>query len=201
MPQLEGLRIKNFKALKNISIGKLWDRQFDEPMTPLTVVIGKNGAGKSSLFDAFGFLADALKMGVEEACDAKGRGGFQRLLSKDVDPKECIEFEVYYRESKDSRPITYELSIALDEFERPYVHHERLRQRRAGQKKGQPYSFLNLKNGKGRVWKNNSLDIPNGVERADCEIVKLQDNRFLLFVAKEKNFHPVPRFGTTPGFL
>lgn len=179
MPQLEGLRIKNFKALKDVTIGKLWNQQYAEPMTPLTVVIGKNGAGKSSLFDAFGFLADALKMGVEEACDAKGRGGFQRLLSKDVDSKECIEFEVYYRESKDSRPITYELSIALDKFERPYVQHERLRQRRSGQKKGQPYSFLNIKNGKGRVWKNNSLDIPNGVERADCEIVKLQDNRFL----------------------
>ena len=179
MPQLEGFRIKNFKALKDVTIGKLWNQQKAEPMTPLTVVIGKNGAGKSSLFDAFCFLADALKMGVEEACDAKGRGGFLRLLSKDVSPKESIDFEIYYREKKDARPITYELSIALDKLERPFVLKERLRQRRKGEKNGQPYSFLNLRNGRGRVWRNNGLDIPDGVECADCEDVKLEDKRFL----------------------
>ncbi len=32
-----------------------------------TAVIGKNGVGKSTLFDAFGFLSDCLKGGVEEA--------------------------------------------------------------------------------------------------------------------------------------
>ena len=179
MPQLDGLRIKNYRALKNVTIGKLWNRQNDEPMTPLTVVIGKNGAGKSTLFDAFGFLADALKMGVEWACDAQGRGGFSRLLSKDAAPNESIEFEVYYREDKDSRPITYELSIAQDIFERPYVVHERLRQRRLGQKAGKPYSFLNLRNGKGRVWKNDSLEVPGAPERADYETVNLQNNRLL----------------------
>ena len=30
MPQLEDLRIKNFRALKNVTIGKLWNRQEDE---------------------------------------------------------------------------------------------------------------------------------------------------------------------------
>ena len=45
----------------------------------MTAVIGKNGVGKSTLFDAFGFLADALKSGVEEACDSRGRGGFERI--------------------------------------------------------------------------------------------------------------------------
>ena len=48
----------------------------------MTAVIGKNGVGKSALFDAFGFLADALKSGVEEACDQRGRGGFERLRSQ-----------------------------------------------------------------------------------------------------------------------
>ena len=46
----------------------------------MTAVIGRNGVGKSSLFDAFGFLADCLKMGVEEACDV--RGGFDRIRSQ-----------------------------------------------------------------------------------------------------------------------
>lgn len=179
MSQLEGFRIKNFKALKNITIGKLWNKQDVAPMTPLTVVIGKNGVGKSSLFDAFGFLSDCLKFGVEAACDANGRGGFMRLLSKDVSLKESIEFEVYYRESKDSRPITYELSIALDKYERPYVLSERLRQRRKGEKNGQPYSFLNLQKGKGRVWKNNGLEGSDDIEGTDYENIKLEDKRFL----------------------
>lgn len=177
MPQLEGFRVKNFKALKDVTLGKLWNQQQAAPMTPLTVVIGKNGSGKSSLFDAFGFLSDALKFDVETACEAKGRGGFLRLLSKDVSPKEAIEFEIYYRESKDSRPITYELSIALDEQERPYVLCERLRQRRKNQKTGKPYSFLRLNKGRGKVWKNNALDAEE--EDAESELVKLENARSL----------------------
>ena len=42
----------------------------------MTAVIGKNGVGKSALFDAFSFLADALKSGVEEACDSTWTGRF-----------------------------------------------------------------------------------------------------------------------------
>jgi hypothetical protein len=37
-----------------------------------------------------------------------------------------MEFEVYYREDKSSRPITYELSIDLDRDGRVYVAKERL---------------------------------------------------------------------------
>ena len=60
----------------------------------MTAVIGKNGVGKSTLFDAFGFLADCLKIGVEEACDSRGRGGFERIRSQGQ--KGPIEFQVYY---------------------------------------------------------------------------------------------------------
>ncbi len=57
-------------------------------------MIGRNGTGKSALFDAFGFLADCLKAGVEEDCDMRGRGGFQRLRS--MGENGAIAFEVYY---------------------------------------------------------------------------------------------------------
>jgi len=33
--------------------------------------------GKSTPFDAFGLLADCLKFGVEEACEANGGRGFR----------------------------------------------------------------------------------------------------------------------------
>ena len=125
MSRIEGIRIKNYRVLKDITLGKLWNTPGVAALTPMTAVIGKNGVGKSSLFDAFGFLADCLKLGVEEACDERGRGGFQRIHSQgSITP---IEFEIYYREEPRDRPITYELAIDIDNSGRPYVARERLR--------------------------------------------------------------------------
>lgn len=151
MARIEGFRIKNFKALKDLTMGRLWNNWNAEPLTPLTAVIGKNGVGKSTIFDAFGFLSDCLKLGVEEACDAKGRGGYSRLISKGQGG--AIEFEIYYRHAANARPLTYEVSISLDKTGRPYVSKERLRQRRKNQKTGWPFSFLVLNDGKGYAWK------------------------------------------------
>ena len=124
MAKIEGFRVRNFKVLKDVTIGRLWSQQKNRPLSAMTAVIGKNGVGKSALFDAFGFLADALKSGVEEACDQRGRGGFERLRSQgETGP---IEFEVYYRESSKTQPITYRIAIQADESGRPFVWRERL---------------------------------------------------------------------------
>ncbi len=202
MPVIEGFRIKNFKTLKDVTLGKLWNEQDKKPLSPMTAVIGKNGVGKSTLFDAFGFLADCLKFGVEEACDARGRGGYARIHSQGQEGP--IEFEIYYKEDTNSRPITYELSIDIDENNRPFVCSERLRQRRKGQKHGHPFSFLFLKMGMGMIWKGESLSTQdekndsdffefinslkdkkkqieeeNEEESRDTEYVELQDKRKL----------------------
>ena len=151
MAKIAGLRIKNFRSLRDVTLGRLWNQRQAEALTSMTAVIGKNGVGKSTLFDAFGFLSDALKSGVEEACDSCGRGGFERIRTQGQ--KGPIEFELYYKESGNARPITYEVSIDADRSGRPYVLKERLRQRRSDQKRGWPFSFLMLKDGKGVVWK------------------------------------------------
>ena len=140
MAKIDGIRIQNFRTLKDITLGKLWNTPDNDPLTALTTVIGKNGVGKSTIFDAFGFLSDCLKVGVEEACDLRGRGGFHRIRS--INTTEPIKFEIYYRQDTRSRPITYEVSIDLDKSDRTYVKNERLRQRRSGQKHGWPFSFL-----------------------------------------------------------
>ncbi len=172
MAKIEGFRVRNFKALKDITLGRLWNQQHAKPLTPLTAVIGKNGVGKSTLFDAFGFLADCLKSGIEEACDAHGRGGFEKIRTQGQ--KEPIEFEVYYKEDGNARPITYELSIDLDKSGRPYVLKERLRQRRKNQKRGWPFSFLILNKGKGFVWKNEQGG--QQIEEEDIfDLVKLEE--------------------------
>jgi predicted ATPase len=167
--KIEGFRIKNYKVLKDISMGKFsYSKDEGESLTNLTVVIGKNGTGKSSLFDAFGFLSDALKEGVETACDMRGRGGFDRLRSKGAYGP--IEFFIYYREEANSRPISYELVIDVDEKNRPYVSRERLRQRRKGQKHGQPLSFFYLQNGKGIAWKGDDSGVDIGSDQQLIDI-------------------------------
>ena len=187
MAKIEGLRIKNFKVLKDVTLGRLWNQPNSQPLTPMTAVIGKNGVGKSALFDAFGFLADALKLGVEEACDARGRGGFERMRTHgETGP---IEFEVHYRDQRNTRPITYEIAIELDESGRPYVSEEYLRQK-------QSY-FLFLLVGYGVVWKGNQavgqvdetaegFDLSEwvksrkeGGEFKDAELIGLEDRRKL----------------------
>jgi len=176
MAIIEGFRAQNFRALRDVTLGKL-SGQGGEPLTPFTVVIGKNGVGKSSLFDAFGFVADCLATDVETACDQKQRGGFERLRSKGID--EPIRFEVYYREAPNERPITYELSINLDGSGRPYVESELLKQRRKGQKHGRPYPFLRLDHGKGLVWAGEeAVEIEGEEDRAQA-VVELTDPRQL----------------------
>jgi predicted ATPase len=186
MALIEGFRVKNFRALRDIEIGKLWNTQRAEPLTPLTAVIGKNGAGKSSLFDAFGFLADCLRYGVEESCDMNGRGGIKKIRSMGC--KEPIEIEVYYRQDANASPITYQLAIDTDTDDRPYVKSERLRQRRRGQEgHGQPYSFLIMENGQGFAWKGESVgiqedgnaSIENIIEKPENEKIELKDTRKL----------------------
>ena len=150
MATIEGFRVKNFKSLKDVALGRLWNQRQNEPLTPMTSVIGKNGVGKSALFDAFGFLSDALKSGVEEACDARGRGGFERLRTQGQTGP--IEFEVYYKAHVNARPITYEIKIEADEAGRPYVLSEIMDEERENDL---PLSFLLLTKGRGVVWKGN----------------------------------------------
>jgi len=177
MAIIEGFRVQNFRALRDVSLGSLSGQADGEPLTPFTVVIGKNGVGKSSLFDAFGFVADCLASDVETACDMKQRGGFERLRSKGV--VEPMRFEIYYREAPNERPITYELSINLDGSGRPFVESELLKQRRKGQKHGRPYPFLRLDRGKGMVWAGEEAVEIEGEEDRTQAVVELTDPRQL----------------------
>lgn len=177
MAVIEGFRVQNYRALRDVTLGKLSGQQAGEPLTPFAVVIGKNGVGKSTLFDAFGFVADCLSADVESACDMKQRGGFDRLRSLGID--EPIRFEIYYREAPNERPITYELAIALDPSGRPFIEAELLKQRRKGQKHGRPYPFLRLHHGKGTVWAGEEAVELEGEEDRAQTPVELTDTRQL----------------------
>lgn len=147
MGKILGIRIQNYGSLKDVKMGRLFSDQSGEDLDNMVAIIGASGTGKSTLADAFGFISDCLSTDVETACDASHRGGYDQLVSQGADAP--IHFEIYYRETSNARPITYELTINKDDENRPYVEEERLRQRRQGNSYGRPLSFLYLIRGQG----------------------------------------------------
>ena len=81
--KIEGLRIKNFKILKDITLRNLPN---------MAVFLGANGSGKSTLFDVFGFLHDSLIDNVRAALTK--RGGYKEVVSRGQEGP--IEFEIKY---------------------------------------------------------------------------------------------------------
>ncbi|MDO4332190.1 MAG: AAA family ATPase [Eubacteriales bacterium] len=177
MGKIEGIAIKNFGSLKEIVLGRTLSHQKLKPLTNMTTIIGPSGNGKSTVADAFGFLADCLDLGVEAACDAGNRGGYEQIVSQGADSP--INFEIYYREAPNTSPITYELTIALDRTERPYVKEERLRYR--VRNIGRPRSLLFLQNGVGYAFegdKGGQEDETGNIDGIKID-VSLSDNRKL----------------------
>ena len=194
---IEGIFIFNYRVLKDVTIGKSWDMPAAAPLTPVTAVIGRNGVGKSSLFDAFGFLADCLKLGVEEACDARERGGFDRIRSQGSEGP--ISFGILYRQDRRAPLIAYTLAIAKDDSGRPYVQFEALEQQCEGRTEDDKFLlFLVMNEGKGEAWKGDSqgrqiegkirfdperlqkqLEESGEEEDTNVEYVELQDKRRL----------------------
>ena len=173
MVKIEGIRISNFRALKDLALGRIWLEPEADALTPMTAVIGKNGVGKSTLFDAFGFLADCLKNGVEEACDSRGRGGFEKILSQGESGP--ISFDVFYKaDGGDQSTYVYELSIDVDSKGRPYVKGEFCAQVRAVDNQPRIYYFLRLDDGSGFVWKEDGTS--DGI--ALDEVLDMDENDF-----------------------
>ena len=154
MAIIEGIKIINYGVLQRITLGRVGTLPEHTALTPITTVIGKNGVGKSTLFDAFGFLADCLKVGVEEACDLRGRGGFDRICSQGM--LGTIVFEVCYRQEPEAQLITYMLIIEKDESGRPFVANELLYQSLNGEGSGAYHAFLMLSDGVGAAWKGDA---------------------------------------------
>ena len=178
MAKIEGIWVKNFRGLKDVALGRSWNEQESEPLTAMTVVIGKNGVGKSTLFDAFGFLADALEFGVEKACDSRGRGGFEKIRSQGQTG--AIELIIIYRASDDTDPITYQLSVDIDSSKKPFVKREILSQ----QSNQNVTFFLLLDDGFGwALDKGKKIDGDGfGIKTSDLQLFDQRNN-----VAKQQN--------------
>lgn len=134
--KIESLKIKNYRCLQNIEINN---------MSAFCVLVGANGTGKSTFFDVFGFLRDALKNNVRQAIQI--RGGYKEVVTREHE-NEDIEFEIKFRMKilEKERLVTYLLIIGLDENSIA-VKREILRYKR--REYGSPFHFLDFKHGQG----------------------------------------------------
>ena len=134
--ELKSITVKNYKSLQNIQL---------KDIPKFLMIVGANGTGKSSFFDVFGFLRDALVGNVRQALDARGR--FSEVVTREHE-HESIFFELQVRApiAGTQRLVTYGLEIG-QEGGRPVVLHEYLRYKRG--RHGAPYYFLDFRKGKG----------------------------------------------------
>ncbi len=144
MPHISSFLIENFRALRRVEF---------KDLQPLNVLLGPNGCGKSTVFDAFQFIADCLQTNVRKALEARGRFGEVRSRGAHG----SIAFTVKYRESDFGarggavQPlITYHL--AIDEVDgQPIVSKEYCRWTRKVGTAGRPFDFLRMERGEGSV--------------------------------------------------
>lgn len=133
--QIETIRLKNFKVFQSLELTGL---------PGLAVFVGVNGTGKSTLFDVFAFLSEALQGNVTSAL-AK-RGGFKEVKSRMSTGNIEIELQFRLEITGKERLVTYLLEIG--EFKnRPIIEKEILRYKRG--RYGSPYQFLHFSRGAG----------------------------------------------------
>jgi predicted ATPase len=139
--ELKSVKIKNFKAFRSIHLTDVPD---------FLILVGANGRGKSTLFDVFGFLRDALTGNVRQALDARGR--FNEVVTRGHESESIVvELRVQMEIAGRQRLVTYHLEIGLDQG-RPVVLHEFLRYKRG--RHGAPFYFLDFHKGSGFAIRN-----------------------------------------------
>jgi predicted ATPase len=140
--KIESITIENFKVFKKTIVKNL---------PKMAVFLGSNGSGKSTFFDVFGFLGDALQNNITIALNK--RGGFQEVISRGCDiNKDFIKFEIKFRNRADENEkapvITYYLEIGFEQG-KAYINHESLKYRRG--QYGAPWHFLDFSKGEGNA--------------------------------------------------
>jgi predicted ATPase len=163
--KIVSIKIKNYRMFKNIHIRNI---------PPFCVIIGANGTGKSTLFDIFGFLRDALKNNIRQALQI--RGGYREIITRGQE-QEDIEIELQFRMNilDTERLVTYQIIIGQNN-NRPVIKREILRYKRG--EHGKPFHFLDFQLGQGYAITNEE-DFSKPDKELDREEQQLESNDIL----------------------
>jgi predicted ATPase len=184
---IESIRLKNFRAFQNIEM---------RDIPKMSILVGANGTGKSTLFSVFGFLKDALTENVRVALTKLGGSrGFKEVRSRNSDG--AIEIEIKFREKSNDPRVTYLLSINERDGQ-PVVEREILKYRRGS--KGQPWHFLDFAYGEGTAVTNEPDTVSEkGDLQRESQTLKSQDTLAIKGLAQFKKFPAAVALGELIG--
>ena len=157
--KIEKIRIQNFRSLHNIELDNI---------PSLAVFVGENGSGKSTIFQVFAFLKDALKNNINTALQKLG--GYDEVATRGH-TAEPILIEIQFRMQivNYSRLVTYHLEIVKDSEDKIVIKREILKYKRGSH--GSPYHFLDFSYGKGFAISNEE-----DFSKPDTELTKEEQN-------------------------
>ncbi|MEL7501189.1 MAG: AAA family ATPase [Cyanobacteria bacterium J06554_6] len=163
--KIVSLKVENYRLFESLEIREV---------PAFCVIIGANGTGKSTLFDIFGFLRDALKNNIRQALQI--RGGFTEVVTRGKQDS-TIKIELKFRMKilETERLVTYILEVG-QEKKRPIVIREILRYKRG--EYGSPFHFLDFRKGKGYAITNEE-DFEKTDEELDREEQQLEGQDIL----------------------
>lgn len=181
--KIESFRLKNFKAFREVEM---------QDIPRFCVVVGANGTGKSTLFNVFGFLKEALASNLHTAMvKLGGSRGIEEVRSRDTTGN--VEIELKFREKRDSPLVTYFLAIG-EEDGYPVVEREILKYRRGSG--GQPWHFLDFSRGQGWAVTNelDEVEDVNELQREE-QSLKARDILAIKGLAQFERFPAVVALG------
>lgn len=142
--RIETLTVRGYRTLRDVTFTNL---------TPLTVLCGANGSGKSTVIDVFAFLHETFTLGLRAAWDRRNRRDGIRSRGYEGD----VVFTLKYRAADDEgkeRLVTYTLQIGEQRLH-PIVVKEKLTWS-VSPGSGRPKDILNFAHGTGTVFDETS---------------------------------------------